>query len=166
MFSFNRYTSFMEVNTLDQKYQDLLIDILTNGTEKKDRTGTGTLSVFGRQIRHRMSEGFPLLTTKKMAIKTLMTELKWFLKGDTNIKYLVDNNCKIWNGDALKKFKQNFNGPAAAKAHIFQEENFIEKIKTSDEFAEKWGELGPIYGKQWRYWRGRDKFLGNQSPAW
>ena len=76
----NRYTSFMEVNTLDKKYQDLLADILSNGKEKKDRTGTGTISIFGRQIRHKMSEGFPLLTTKKIAIKTLMTELKWFLK--------------------------------------------------------------------------------------
>lgn len=152
MFGTHFNSSIMEVNTLDQKYQDLLSDILTNGTEKKDRTGTGTLSVFGRQIRHKMSEGFPLLTTKKMAVKTLMTELKWFLKGDTNIKYLVENGCKVWNGDALKKFKENFNGPAAAKAHIFQEENFIEKIKTSEEFAEEYGDLGPIYGKQWRNW--------------
>ena len=142
----------MEMNTLDRKYQELLKYILHFGTDKKDRTGTGTRSVFGTQIRHKMSEGFPLLTTKKMAIKTLMTELKWFLKGDTNIKYLVDNNCKIWNGDALKKFKDNFNGPAAAKAYIFQEENFIEKIKTNEEFAEEYGDLGPIYGKQWRNW--------------
>ena len=142
----------MEMNTLDRKYQELLKYILHFGTDKKDRTGTGTRSVFGTQIRHKMSEGFPLLTTKKMAIKTLMTELKWFLKGDTNIKYLVDNNCKIWNGDALKKFKDNFNGPAAAKAYIFQEENFIEKIRTNEEFAEEYGDLGPIYGKQWRNW--------------
>ena len=148
-------SSIMEVNTLDQQYQDLLSDILTNGVKKEDRTGTGTLSVFGRQIRHKMSEGFPLLTTKKMAVKTLMTELKWFLKGDTNIKYLVENGCKVWNGDALKKFKENFNGPAAAKAHIFQEENFIEKIKTNEEFAEEYGDLGPIYGKQWRDWTRR-----------
>ena len=140
------------MSKLDQDYQDLLADIISNGVAKEDRTGTGTISVFGRQIRHNMSEGFPLLTTKKMAIKTLMTELKWFLKGDTNIKYLVDNNCKIWNGDALKKFKDNFNGPAAAKAYIFQEENFIEKIRTNEEFAEEYGDLGPIYGKQWRNW--------------
>ena len=140
------------MNRLDKQYQDLLVDIITNGKEKGDRTGTGTISVFGKQIRHNMSDGFPLLTTKKMAIKTMMTELKWFLKGDTNIKYLVENNCKIWNGDALKKFKENFNGPAAAKAYIFQEENFIEKIRTNDEFAEEYGDLGPIYGKQWRNW--------------
>jgi thymidylate synthase len=89
-------------NTLDKTYQDLLRDILKNGVEKKDRTGTGTTSVFGRQIRHNMQDGFPLLTTKKMAIKSIMTELKWFLKGDTNIKYLQDNGCKIWDGDYNK----------------------------------------------------------------
>ena len=89
------------MNWLDLKYQGILQDILLEGKEKTDRTGTGTISVFGKQIRHDMSEGFPLLTTKKMAVKTMMTELKWFLKGDTNIKYLVDNNCHIWDGDAL-----------------------------------------------------------------
>jgi thymidylate synthase len=137
-------------NTLDKKYQDLLVDILRNGIEKKDRTGTGTISVFGRQIRHKMSEGFPLLTTKKMAIKTLMTELKWFLKGDTNIKYLVDNGCSIWNGDAYKDFwRKNYTKYHANK---LTPEEFIEKIKTDDEFAEKYGDLGPIYGKQWRNW--------------
>jgi thymidylate synthase len=92
------------MNKLDDDYKGILAGCLHNGVEKKDRTGTGTLSVFGRQIRHKMKDGFPLLTTKKMAIKTLMTELKWFLKGDTNIKYLVDNNCRIWDGDAYKNF--------------------------------------------------------------
>ena len=140
----------MEVNTLDKKYQDLLADILSNGVEKKDRTGTGTISVFGRQIRHKMSEGFPLLTTKKMAIKTLMTELKWFLKGDTNIKYLVDNGCNIWNGDAYKAYKTKY-GYDDIDCPLSMGE-FITKIKTDDEFAEENGELGPIYGKQWRNW--------------
>ncbi|MFM7982802.1 MAG: thymidylate synthase, partial [Candidatus Fonsibacter sp.] len=92
------------MNKLDKDYQALLQDILDNGVEKKDRTGTGTLSVFGRQIRHKMSEGFPLLTTKKMPFKTIVTELLWFLRGDTNIKYLVDNNCHIWDGDAYKNY--------------------------------------------------------------
>src|SRR6056300_2030978 len=92
------------MNQLDKDYQNLLKDIMTNGVEKDDRTGTGTVSVFGRQIRHNMKKGFPLLTTKKMAVKTMMTELKWFLKGDTNIKYLVDNKCNIWNGDAYKNY--------------------------------------------------------------
>lgn len=91
-------------NTLDKKYTDLLQDILDNGVKKTDRTGTGTISVFGRQIRHKMSEGFPLLTTKKMPFKTITTELLWFLRGDTNIRYLVQNNCHIWNGDAYQAY--------------------------------------------------------------
>ena len=135
------------MNRLDKDYQDLLKDIMTNGVEKGDRTGTGTVSVFGRQIRHNMQDGFPLLTTKKMAIKTMMTELKWFLKGDTNIKYLVDNGCNIWNGDAYKRYKQSKGLLAMGP------ESFIQRIKNSDRFAEKWGELGPIYGKQWRNWK-------------
>ena len=96
------------MNQIDKQYTELLQDILDNGVEKKDRTGTGTLSVFGRQIRHKMSEGFPLLTTKKMAWKTIVTELLWFLRGDTNIKYLVDNGCNIWNGDAYKNYEKAF----------------------------------------------------------
>ena len=87
------------MNNLDKTYQALLQDILDNGVEKRDRTGTGTISVFGRQIRHKMSEGYPLLTTKKMAFKTMVTELLWFLKGDTNIKYLVDNGYRDWETD-------------------------------------------------------------------
>jgi thymidylate synthase len=134
------------MNQLDIDYLELLKDIMTNGVEKDDRTGTGTISVFGRQIRHDMSKGFPLLTTKKMAIKTMMTELKWFLKGDTNIKYLVDNGCNIWNGDAYKRYKEDKGTLAMGP------KSFIQKIKTQDRFAEMWGELGPIYGKQWREW--------------
>ena len=136
------------MNSLDLKYQGILQDILLEGSEKTDRTGTGTISVFGKQIRHDMSEGFPLLTTKKMAVKTMMTELKWFLKGDTNIKYLVDNNCHIWDGDAYKKYCKL----QVPHDHFETQEEFIELIKTDNEFAEKWGELGPIYGKQWREW--------------
>ena len=94
------------MNNLDKQYQDLLKDVLANGVSKDDRTGTGTISTFGRMMRHKMSEGFPLLTTKKMFMKTCMTELKWFLKGDTNIKYLVDNGCNIWNGDAYKAYEK------------------------------------------------------------
>jgi thymidylate synthase len=139
------------MNNLDKQYQLLLQYILENGVEKSDRTGTGTLSVFGKQIVHNMNEGFPLLTTKKMAIKSVMTELKWFLKGDTNIKYLVDNGCNIWNGDAYKNYK---NGIAEVGLfdNLLTQEEFINKIKTNDEFAKQWGELGPIYGKQWRNW--------------
>ena len=145
------------MNKLDQDYQQLLLDIMTNGAKKKDRTGTGTISVFGRQIRHNMQDGFPLLTTKKMAIKSIMTELKWFLKGDTNIKYLVDNKCNIWNGDAYRSFLKN-NPP---HDHLETMEEFIKKIKTDGEFAKKWGELGPIYGKQWRSWKGDTWLEGN-----
>jgi thymidylate synthase len=130
------------------------MDILIHGVKKEDRTGTGTQSVFGRQIRHKMSEGFPLLTTKKMAWKSIVTELIWFLRGDTNIKYLVDNNCHIWDGDAYKNY--------AAKTSMdvdgqFTKEEFIEEIKTNNEFAKQWGELGPIYGKQWRKWNYQSK---------
>jgi thymidylate synthase len=138
------------MNSLDLRYQGILQDILLEGKEKGDRTGTGTISVFGKQIRHDMSEGFPLLTTKKMAVKTMMTELKWFLKGDTNIKYLVDNNCHIWDGDAFKNYISKTNEYKGNWPDTMGE--FIERIKTDDEFAEKWGELGPIYGKQWREW--------------
>lgn len=92
------------MNNIDKLYQNLLQDILDNGMEKKDRTGTGTISVFGRQIRHKMSEGFPLLTTKKMAWKTMVTELLWFLKGDTSIEYLLENDCNIWTGDAYQAY--------------------------------------------------------------
>jgi thymidylate synthase len=152
------------MNNIDKQYQALLQDILDNGVTKQDRTGTGTLSIFGWQIRHKMSEGFPLLTTKKMAWKTIVTELLWFLRGDTNIKYLVDNNCHIWDGDAYKNYLFNsdwfpissvnggFIGTKTDSDEIMTQELFINKIKTDDEFAKKWGELGPVYGKQWRSW--------------
>ena len=143
------------MNNIDKEYQILLEYILGNGTEKKDRTGTGTLSVFGWQIRHKMSEGFPLLTTKKMAWKSIVTELLWFLRGDTNIKYLVDNGCHIWDGDAYKRYRTwlDNGSPGALYPEDLTKEEFINKIKTNEwNFAEKWGELGPIYGKQWRDW--------------
>ena len=109
------------MNNIDRQYKELLDHILHFGVEKKDRTGTGTKSIFGWQIRHNMKEGFPLLTTKKMAFKTMVTELLWFLRGDTNIKFLHDNDCHIWDGDYKKSGRTD-------------------------------GELGPIYGKQWRNW--------------
>jgi thymidylate synthase len=141
------------MNNIDKQYQELLQDILDNGVEKKDRTGTGTISVFGRQIRHKMSEGFPLLTTKRMAWKSIVTELLWFLRGDTNIKYLVDNDCHIWDGDAYKNYEKAFSNPVIVPNHTkLSQELFINKIKTDNVFAKKWGELGPIYGKQWRSW--------------
>ncbi len=114
------------MNKLDNDYQNLLKEVLNRGIVKKDRTGTGTISLFGKQIRHDMSDGFPILTTKKVAWKTMVTELKWFLRGDTNIKYLKDNNCKIWDG-------------------VYKNSGRTD------------GELGPIYGKQWRDINGIDQ---------
>jgi thymidylate synthase len=96
------------MNSLDKQYQDLLKTILEHGVEKKDRTGTGTKSIFGYTIRHNMSEGFPLLTTKKMAWKTMATELLWFLRGDTSIRYLLKNNCNIWTGDAYQNYLKEY----------------------------------------------------------
>lgn len=149
------------MNKLDKQYQELLTTILEYGVEKKDRTGTGTKSIFGYTIRHSMKDGFPLLTTKKMAIKSLMTELRWFLKGDTNIRYLIENNCNIWNGDAYKNYKL-MNVFATDVDYISMDE-FIENIKTDDRFAELYGELGPVYGKQWKKWDKYDHQLINKE---
>jgi thymidylate synthase len=151
------------MNQLDEDYKGLLGSCLYNGIEKTDRTGTGTLSVFGRQIKHRMEDGFPLLTTKKMPFKTIVTELLWFLRGDTNIKYLVQNGCNIWTGDAYKHYMKTYeieSRESGGKNYLEQLhmlsnltiDEFTERIKTDDEFAKKWGELGPIYGSQWRKW--------------
>ena len=168
---------------IDKKYQELLQDILENGVEKKDRTGTGTISIFGRQIRHKMSDGFPLLTTKKMYWKGIVTELLWFLRGSTNIKFLVDNGCNIWNGDAYKNYCKNVVNmePIKQLGHggmiigegggfvPFTQSEFINKIKTDYEFAKKWGDLGPIYGKQWVSWKGYqhgwEDALDTESPV-
>lgn len=143
---------------IEHQYLNLLQDILDNGVEKQDRTGTGTISIFGKQIRHDMQNGFPLLTTKRMPIKIIATELKWFLKGDTNIKYLVDNGCNIWNGDAYKKYKEAI-AEVGLFDHMLDQKEFVNKIKTSSDFAIRWGELGPIYGKQWVNWGNRESEL-------
>ena len=152
------------MNKLDLDYQNLLKDILENGTKKETRNG-GTISVFGRQIRHKMSDGFPAITTKKLAFKTMVTELLWFLRGDTNIKFLVDNNCHIWDGDCFANYKRKINlqnnwevtlrtmdVDTIGQQELLSQEEFINKIKTDDEFAKKWGSLGKIYGWQWRNW--------------
>jgi thymidylate synthase len=151
------------MNNVERQYQQLLADILENGVEKKDRTGTGTLSVFGRQIRHKMSEGFPLLTTKKMPFKTIVTELLWFLRGDANIKFLLDYDCHIWTGDAYKRYVEAHKKEWSDKMNPEQLEKsypdvkeFENLIKTVPEFAKTWGDLGPIYGKQWRKWESVD----------
>jgi thymidylate synthase len=148
------------MNNLDTRYQALLQDILDNGVEKKDRTGTGTLSVFGRQIRHRMNEGFPLLTTKKMAWNVMVAELLWFLRGDTNIKFLLDYDCHIWDGDAYKNYAAKTSMDVGGQ---LTKEEFIKQIKTDNQFAKRWGDLGPIYGKQWREW---EIYNNDDGPPW
>jgi thymidylate synthase len=156
------------MNNLDKQYQHLLKDILEYGVDKQDRTGTGTKSIFGYMIHHNMRNGFPLLTTKKVPFKTMATELMWFLMGDTNIKYLVDNDCHIWDGDCYQNYCNNCKDekylnslPLISLSKLesfivdcvlYSQEEFINKIKTNDEFAREWGELGPIYGAQWRRW--------------
>ena len=143
------------MNTLDKKYQNLLQDILDNGVEKSDRTGTGTLSVFGRQITHNMKQGFPALTTKKLAWKQVVSELLWFLTGQTNIQYLLKHNNHIWDGDAYKNYQTKMTEWFGNETQLTKEQ-FIDKVKTDNEFAKKWGDLGPIYGKQWRQWKGEN----------
>jgi thymidylate synthase len=139
------------MNQLDRQYQDLLFKLIADGSVKETRNGK-TISVFGQQIRHKMSDGFPLLTTKKMYWKGIVTELLWFLRGDTNIKYLVDNDCHIWDGDAYKKYHSTWEMDTYGVLDALSQEEFINRIKTDTEFAKTWGDLGPVYGRQWRKW--------------
>lgn len=128
----------------------MLSKLVNEGVRKDDRTGTGTLSLFGYQMRFDLQEGFPLLTTKKVYHRGITHELLWFLKGDTNIKYLVDRNVRIWNEWPYEGYKasREFQGETL--------EEFVEKIKEDDAFAQKWGDLGPVYGKQWIRWTGKN----------
>ena len=165
------------MNRLDLDYQHLLQDILENGVEKNTRNG-GTISVFGRQIRHNMKDGFPLITTKKMPFKLIATELIWFLKGDTSIEYLLENDCHIWDGDCFANYLKNrdrFSNKDNVKEdvvlnvincsynRVYTKEEFINKIKTDDEFAKKWGDLGKIYGRQWRSWTKKKMYLSTDG---
>jgi len=138
------------MNNLDKQYNALIQEILDRGVKKQDRTGTGTLSIFGGELNISMSEGFPILTTKKVNWENVVTELVWFLRGDTNIKFLLENNCNIWNGDAYKNYSIKNSGKT-----IHTKTQFIERIKEDDEFSEKWGSLGEIYGQGWRNWNGK-----------
>ncbi|VEU80816.1 Thymidylate synthase 2 [Haploplasma axanthum] len=136
-----------------KQYLEMCEYILKNGDTKDDRTNTGTISVFGYQTKYDLDEGFPLLTTKKVHLKSIIHELLWFISGDTNIKYLVDNKVNIWNEWPYEIFK---------KSNDYQNESlveFIDKIKNDEEFAKKHGELGPVYGKQWRNFLGVDQLL-------
>ncbi|MDP3734912.1 MAG: thymidylate synthase [bacterium] len=143
-----------------RQYLDLLQDILENGVRKDDRTGVGTQSVFGRQLRFNLTDGFPLVTTKKVFVRGVIVELLWFLRGDTNIQFLIQNGVNIWNDWAFQKYLE-----ANDLANRFERSSetwrdevklFAERIKTDDEFACLYGELGPIYGKQWVRWESRD----------
>jgi len=156
---------------IDVQYQDLLQIILEYGIEKKDRTGVGTKSIFGYTIRHNMQEGFPALTTKKLFFKGVVGELIWFLNGDTNLRYLLQNGIHIWTGDAYKKYQKWFNGLKDSVANpqttgqeaiaefvkadsmvMLTEKEFEAEILANDDFNTQFGNLGPIYGKQWRDW--------------
>ena len=127
-----------------KQYLDLCRTILEQGTNKSDRTGTGTISRFGYQMRFDLNEGFPLLTTKKVYLRAIIHELLWFVKGDTNIKYLVDNDVRIWNEWPYKAYVNS----SDYKGETIEE--FIDKVKNDHEFAEEYGDLGPVYGRQWR----------------
>lgn len=141
-----------------KQYLDFLKHILKHGKKKSDRTGTGTISTFGYQTRYDLSEGFPLLTTKKVFLKGIIHELLWFIKGDTNIRYLVQNDVKIWNDWPYQKYTKS----SEYKGETMEE--FVEKIKNDDEFALKWGELGPVYGHEWRHFEGQDTYV--DQLAW
>ena len=140
-------------------YLDLLQDVYDNGVGKDDRTGTGTRSVFGRQLRVDLSEGLPLLTTKKVFLRGIIHELLWFVRGDTNIRYLVQNGVGIWNEWPFQRYL-DVNGINIEKhSDDWKAElkDFIQRIADDQAFAEKWGELGPVYGKQWRDFSGIDQ---------
>ena len=144
-----------------KQYLDLLQKIMDEGVDKGDRTGVGTRSVFGVQARFDLADGFPLLTTKKMFLKAIIHELIWFVRGDTNLKYLVDNGVRIWNEWPFQKYLEA--NDLAAKYPKYtpeweeQMQIYVEKVKTDEQFAKEWGDLGPIYGKQWRDFGGVDQ---------
>ncbi len=147
------------INQHDDEYLKLLRHIKAHGVKKEDRTGTGTTGIFGYQMRFDLQKGFPLLTTKKVGWKTILHELLWFIKGDTNLRYLAQNNVHIWDDWPYKHYLQA-NGHDVPDIHTADGraawelglKDFIEQIKSDDEFAKKWGELGPVYGYQWRRW--------------
>lgn len=170
-------------NSVDTQYLRLVSYILRAGKDKKDRTGTGTKSTFGVQLAFNMQDGFPLLTSKKMHVKSILVELLWFLGkhmedpkyaslGRTNIRYLIDNDCNIWNGDAYKHYVTSMNDGDIQKNcywmtcnpdrsfEVYTMEQFVHAVKTDETFAWHWGDLGPVYGEQWRDWDGIDQ-IGN-----
>ncbi len=157
---------------VDKEYLELCKNILDNGIDKKDRTGVGTKSIFGHQMKFDLNKGFPLLTTKKVNFNLVWSELLWFIKGDTNIKFLLENNNNIWNEWAFKKWveSEEYTGPDMTdfghrtlvdeeftKQYKEQMKIFKEKVLTDEEFSSKYGDLGNVYGKQWRNFNGVDQ---------
>ncbi|MEJ6612152.1 MAG: thymidylate synthase [Porticoccus sp.] len=147
-----------------KQYLDLVRHIKDNGVRKNDRTGTGTLSVFGYQMRFDLSEGFPLVTTKKVHLKSIIHELLWFIQGDTNIRYLVENGVNIWNDwpfqNWLRETKQEQDFPLRSEAWREEMAQFVARIRKDDTFSKKYGDLGPVYGRQWRNFEGADQLAG------
>lgn len=141
----------------ENQYLDLLRDVMDNGFKKSvfNNPGVTIRSVFGRQIRFDLSKGFPLLTTKKVFLRGILHELIWFLKGSSNIKYLVDNDVHIWDDWGYKRFKESQKSKVKSQKLLSQEE-YVQKIKEDKKFAKKFGELGPVYGVQWRRWPASD----------
>lgn len=161
----------------EQAYLDLVENILTKGETRTDRTGTGTKSIFGYQMHFSLKEGFPLLTTKKVPFSLIKSELLWFLRGDTNIRYLLEHNNHIWDEWAFQRYvaSEDYQGPdmtdfvrRAQQDEVFnhsyrqEKEQFCQRILADEEFAQRYGELGPIYGKQWCSWEKRDGSTLNQ----
>lgn len=144
-----------------KQYLDLVRHIRDHGTIKEDRTGTGTVSIFGYQMRFNLGDGFPLVTTKRVHLKSILHELLWFIKGDTNIKYLVQNGVGIWNDwpyqNWLRETGQAQNLQMYSSEWRLVMKEFIERIKSDDTFARQYGDLGPVYGKQWRNFGGVDQ---------
>ena len=144
-----------------KQYLDLVRHIRDHGTIKEDRTGTGTVSIFGYQMRFNLADGFPLVTTKRVHLKSILHELLWFIKGDTNIKYLVQNGVSIWNDwpyqNWLRETGQAQNLKMYSSEWRLVMKEFIERIKSDDTFARQYGDLGPVYGKQWRNFGGVDQ---------
>ena len=144
-----------------KQYLDLMKHIRDEGVKKEDRTGTGTVSVFGYQMRFDLEDSFPLLTTKKINLDAIIHELLWFISGDTNISYLVKNGVNIWNDwpyqSYLKQTHQEKDYPMHSKEWKDKMKKFIEQIKSDDDFAKVYGDLGPVYGRQWRNFEGVDQ---------
>ena len=144
-----------------EQYLNLLTEIKSKGTKKEDRTGTGTISIFGHQMRFDLNDGFPLVTTKKVNFNAILHELLWFIKGETNIEYLVKNNVNIWNEwpfqSWLERTNQNKGLTMHSKEWKDKLQEFIDLIKKDNSFAKEYGDLGPVYGKQWRDFEGVDQ---------